>query len=200
MKRAFTQRPSRRTQLFFRLIFTVAVAMCLSTVARSQSFVGLGIGYGLPTTQLEPVATGDLRIAAQYGVHRYCNIWPVLTLQYDHFLERNDASVLRTAFTQALALQGHLRWFPWGSTTLPLYGAVGTGLSVISGDDDASTVGMTGTLGVGFLLNYDSPCCDWFLDLQVNYQAMNMLRDETRPHLSALGATITFNLPLGGSR
>lgn len=182
---------------FFILLLSSAISPC---IVHAQSFVGLGVGYVLPATQLDPVATGDLRIAAQYGLHRYCNVWPVVSLQYDHLFERDDASVLKARYSQALALQGHLRWFPWGSTTTPLYGAVGTGISVVTGDDDASTVGLIGNVAVGYLLNYDTPCCDWFLDLQVNYTAFNMLRDEARPHLSGLGATLTFNLPLGGKR
>jgi hypothetical protein len=55
-------------------------------------------------------------------------------------------------------------------------------------------------LEAGYLLNYENPCCDWFITLSARYTTNNMLRDLDRPHLSGLSGMIHFNFPLGGGK
>jgi hypothetical protein len=77
---------------------------------------------------------------------------------------------------------------------------MGTGISIITGDDEEGKIGMPGTLEAGYLLNYENPCCDWFITLSARYTTNNMLRDLDRPHLSGLSGMIHFNFPLGGGK
>ena len=166
----------------------------------AQTFAGGGLAGVLPTTQLAPVTQFGIQGFGQYGIHRYCNVWPLLSLGYARFFEEDGLTVLDPYWNDAIMIQGHVRWFPWGSTTVPLYGGIGTGMSVILGNDDEGIVGMPGTLEVGYLFNYANPCCDWFVDVQLRYTAMNMLRDLDRPHLSGLSAAVSLNFPLGGRK
>ncbi|MBK6419303.1 MAG: hypothetical protein IPF79_08960 [Ignavibacteria bacterium] len=168
------------------------------TSSNAQTFVGLGLGGGLPTTGYADTSPYMLAGELQYGVHRYCNWWPVATLTYGHFATRDTVSIITPTYPDAFMIQGNLRWFPWGSTTTPLYASLGTGISVVLGDDDESVVGLPGTAEVGYLIHYVDPCCDWFVTLSLRYTASNMLRDLDRPHLSSLSGMIHFNLPLGG--
>ncbi len=182
-------------------IYTVCTCLLLlcsiPQTTCGQTFGAVGFGAGWPTSgygERSPVAlNGEL----QYGVHRYCNWWPVATLNYGYYSASDTLSVLTPAFPHAVTVQGNLRWFPWGSTTLPLYASLGTGLSVVIGADDKGVVGMPGTAEIGYLLFYSNPCCDWFLTLSMRYTALNMLRDLDRPHLSALSGIIHVSLPLG---
>lgn len=184
-----------------RVVLFAVVSLCSAVyAARGQTFLGGGLAGTLPTTQLAPVTQFGLQGFAQYGVHRYCNVWPMFSLGYTRMFEENGLTVLDPYWNDAVAVQAHVRWFPWGSTTLPLYGALGTGLSVIVGNDDEGVVGMPGSLEVGYLFNYANPCCDWFIDVQLRYTAMNMLRDLDRPHLSGLSAAVSINFPLGGKK
>jgi hypothetical protein len=71
---------------------------------------------------------------------------------------------------------------------------------VITGEDEASVVGMPGTVELGYLFLYTNPCCDWFVTASVRYTAYNMLRDLDRPHLSGLSGMLHLSMPLGGGK
>ncbi len=167
---------------------------------RSQTFLGLGAGAALPMTKYADESDRGLHGELQYGVHRFCNIWPVLTLNYGRYSPKDTLSALIPSHPNAVSLQANVRWFPWNATKFPLYASIGTGLSIITGEDDASTVGMPGTLEVGYLFLYSNPCCDWFITASARYTAYNMLRDLDRPHLSGLSGMLHVSMPLGGGK
>ena len=175
------------------LFMTVMQAPC-------QTFVGAGLGAAMPMTQYADESDMGLHGELLYGINRFCDVWPMLTLNYGRYAPKDTLSALTPSHPNAVSLQAGIRWFPWSSTKFPLYAALGTGLSVITGEDDASVVGMPGTVELGYLLFYENPCCDWFLTASVRYTAYNMLRDGDRPHLSGLQGMVHFSMPLGGGR
>lgn len=169
-----------------------------STPMSGQTFLGIAGGAALPTTQYADQSNLGIHGELQYGIHRFCDLWPVLSLNYGRYGAKDTLSALTPSHPNAISLQASLRWFPWGSQSFPLYAAIGTGLSVVTGEDDESVVGMPGSLEVGYLLFYKNPCCDWFLTVSARYTAFNMLRDLDRPHLSGMGGMIGLGIPLGG--
>lgn len=179
------------------LLSVVLVTIAATTPLLSQSFLGLGAGIVEPTTGFADQSKMGLHGELEYGVHRFCNVWPVLTLNYGRYEPLDTVSALTYSHPNVFTLQGSIRWFPWGSTTLPLYASLGTGLSVITGDDEESVVGMPGSIEVGYLLFYKNPCCDWFITAAARYSAFNMLRDLQRPHLSSVSGILRFSMPLG---
>lgn len=177
-----------------------ALLFAFACDGRSQTFLGLGAGAALPMTKYADESDRGLHGELQYGVHRFCNIWPVLTLNYGRYSPKDTLSALIPSHPNAVSLQANVRWFPWNATKFPLYASIGTGLSIITGEDDASTVGMPGTLEVGYLFRYSNPCCDWFITASARYTAYNMLRDLDRPHLSGLSGMLHVSMPLGGGK
>lgn len=179
--------------------FLVALLFVLTphTPLLSQTFLGLGAGIAQPTTGYADQSNMGIHGELEYGVHRYCNVWPVLSLNYGRYEPLDTLSALTPSHPNAVTLQGSIRWFPWGATTIPLYASLGTGLSVITGDDEESVVGMPGSIEVGYLLFYKNPCCDWFVTASARYSAFNMLRDLDRPHLSSVSGMLRFSMPLG---
>lgn len=180
-------------------LIIVGGVLC-STTATAQTFLGLGAGVALPTTQYADQSSMGIHGEIQYGIHRFCDFWPMLSLNYGRYPTKDTLSALAYSHPNALTIQASLRWFPWGSQSFPLFAAVGTGLSVITGDDDESVVGMPGSVELGYLLFYKNPCCDWFLSVAARYAAYNMLRDLDRPHLSGFGGVVSVGIPLGGGR
>lgn len=167
--------------------------------SKGQTFLGIGVGAALPTTQYDIQSNLGLHGELQYGINRFCDWWPVLTLNYGHYSARDTLSALIPSHPNTTSIQANLRWFPWGSSTTPLYASLGTGVSVITGEDNEGVVGMPGTIEAGYLFNYDNPCCDWFITVSARYTAYNMLRDLDRPHLSGLQGMVHLSIPLGGS-
>ncbi len=179
---------------------SVVAMVVLAVQAPCQTFLGAGLGAAMPMTKYADESDMGLHGELQYGIHRFCDIWPVLTLNYGRYAPKDTLSALTPSHPNAVSLQANVRWFPWSSTKIPLYASVGTGLSVITGEDDASVVGMPGTLELGYLFLYDNPCCDWFITASLRYTAFNMLRDLDRPHLSGLSGMLHLSMPLGGGR
>lgn len=177
-----------------RVLFFVFVLH--GTVLHAQTFLGLGVGAAMPTTQYEPRSNTAFHGELQYGINKYCDWWPVLTVNYGRYSAPDTLSPLVAALPNATSVQANLRWFPWGSQTLPLYASLGTGLSVITGEDEEGVVGMPGTIEAGYLFNYENPCCDWFVTVSARYTAYNMLRDLDRPHLSGLQGMVHLSIPL----
>ena len=176
---------------------------CIGQYANAQSFVGFGLGAGLPQTQYSEQSNLGLHGELQYGVHKFCNMWPVLTVNYGSYgpidsLEYTSPRIY--SLPSVLNVQANIRWFPWDAPNIPLYIGFGTGISIITGDDDEGILGMPGTLEAGYLLNYENPCCDWFITLSARYTTFNMLRDLDRPHLSGLSGMIHLGIPLGGGK
>lgn len=171
-----------------------------SLTLRGQTFLGIAGGAALPTTQYAEQSELGIHGELQYGIHRFCDLWPVLSVNYGRYNAKDTLTAVMPSHPNAISVQASLRWFPWGSQSFPLYAAIGTGLSVITGEDDESVVGMPGSLELGYLLFYKNPCCDWFLTVSARYTAFNMLRDLDRPHLSGLGGMIGVGIPLGGGR
>jgi hypothetical protein len=182
------------------LLAGIIVASAGAVQAPCQTFLGAGLGASMPMTRYVDESELGLHGELQYGIHRFCDVWPVLTLNYGHYAPMDTLSALTPSHPDVFSLQANVRWFPWGSTTFPLYTSIGTGLSVINGEDDASTVGMPGTVELGYLFLYENPCCDWFLTASVRYTAFNMLRDLDRPHLSGLSGMLHLSMPLGGGK
>lgn len=177
------------------------IALSIAAVqAPCQTFLGAGLGASMPMTRYTDESELGLHGELQYGIHRFCDVWPVLTLNYGRYSPVDTLSALTPSHPDVFSLQANVRWFPWGSTTFPLYAGIGTGLSVINGEDDASTVGMPGTVELGYLFLYTNPCCDWFITASVRYTAFNMLRDLERPHLSGLSGMLHLSMPLGGGK
>jgi hypothetical protein len=174
--------------------------LCWAMQANGQTFIGVSGGAAMPTTQYADQSELGIHGDVQYGIHRFCDFWPVLSLNYGRYQPKDTLSALTPSHPNAVSLQASMRWFPWGSQSLPLYAALGTGLSVITGEDDESVIGMHGSVEVGYLLFYKNPCCDWFITLSARYTAYNMLRDLDRPHLSGLGGYVGIAFPLGGGR
>lgn len=173
------------------------VFMLGSMHAFAQSFVGGGVGGVLPTTEQGRFHNSGFLVEAQAGIHKYCNVWPVAMLTVNRFSVRDDIPRTHDGYPTSISLQGQLRYFPWGTNGMPLFGALGTGLSVIPSDaDDAFSVGMLGTIEIGYLWHYRNPCCDWFMTFSVRYTAYNMLRDLQRPHLSGVAGVIAIGVPL----
>jgi len=188
---------TNRVSLFLVLIMTI---WQLGAVRGSaQTFLGLGLGAAAPETQYKLRANTGYHGELQYGINRFCDWWPVITLNYGSYPAPDTLSALTAAYPEAISFQANLRWFPWGSQNLPLYASLGTGLSVVSGEDNEGVLGMPGTIEAGYLFNYDNPCCDWFVALSARYTAYNMLRDLDRPHMSGLQAMVHVGIPLGGS-
>ena len=186
-------------------LFLLGMIMCCmiggAQSAYGQSFIGLGLGAGLPQTQFVDQSNLGLHGELQYGLHRYCKLWPVFTVNYGNYqpidsLEYTSPRIY--SLPHVLNVQANVRWFPWGAPTVPLYLGIGTGLSVIVGKDKEGKVGMPGTIEAGYLFNYENPCCDWFITLSARYTTNNMLRDKDRPNLSSLAGMVHFSIPLGG--
>jgi len=183
------------------LIVTIlAIGSATGPAAYGQTFLGIGIGGSLPSTGLADGADYGLNGEIRYGLHRYCNVWPVAAISFDTYPENDTATAIAQTYPTAVSAMASLRWFPWGSTSTPLYASIGTGLAVNLGNDSELPVGLPGQLGIGYLFLYENPCCDWFLDVQLRYTAYNMLRDLDRPHLSALTLMIAVGIPLGGAQ
>ncbi|MFM8840352.1 MAG: hypothetical protein ACKOFB_04545 [bacterium] len=185
------------------LLFMILGLIIASGHSNAQTFVGLGVGAAMPETQYPEQSNLGLHGEFQYGVHKFCNMWPVFTVNYGHYapvdsLEYTSPRVY--SLPNVVNIQANIRWFPWDAPNIPLYLSMGTGISIITGDDEEGKIGMPGTLEAGYLFHYDNPCCDWFLTLAARYTANNMLRDLDRPHLSGLSGMITLNFPLGGGR
>ncbi len=180
-------------------IVLLAVGLLACTDALSQTFLGVGVGAAAPTTQYTERSNLGFHGELQYGINRFCDWWPVITLNHGRYAAPDTLSPLTAAYPGATSFQANLRWFPWGSQNVPLYASLGTGLSVVTGEDQEGVLGMPGTIEAGYLLNYDTPCCDWFVAISARYTAYNMLRDLDRPHLSGLQGMIHLGIPLGGS-
>ena len=168
--------------------------------AHAQEFIGLGLGAGNPTQNYSGISNLALHGEALFGVHRYCNIWPVIQLQYGNYLIEDTVTAITTTYPETYSVQAALRWFPWGVTSVPLYGSVGTGVTVVSTSEDQRAVGLPVTAEIGYLVNYDNPCCSWFLTLAVRYSAHNVIGDSDVPGRGVLSGIVQFNLPLGGGR
>lgn len=188
----------------FLLLTLVVICVVLSSSVlqklQAQTFLGIGVGGSLPATGLADGADYGLNGEIRYGLHRYCNVWPVASISFDTYPENDTVTAIAQTYPTAVSAMASVRWFPWGSTTTPLYGSIGTGLAVNLGNDSELPVGLPGQLGIGYLFLYENPCCDWFLDLQLRYTAYNMLRDLDRPHLSALTLMVAVGIPLGGAQ
>ena len=187
-----------------RIILSLVVILgfgFMQQTIKAQTFLGLGIGAAIPQSQYPDLSNLGLHGELQYGMHRFCNIWPVFTLNYGHYspvdsLEYTNPRIY--ALPNVINLQANVRWFPWGAPTVPLYVGLGTGISVITGDDEEGAIGMPGTVEAGYLFNYENPCCDWFITLSARYTVHNMLRDLDRPHLAGASGMVHFSFPLGG--
>lgn len=167
--------------------------------ASGQTFLGIGLGASLPQTEYSQRANTGYHGELQYGINRFCDWWPVMTLNYGHYAIPDTLNANTAGYPTTASFQANLRWFPWGSTCVPLYASLGTGLSIVTGEDNEGVVGMPGTIEAGYLINYDTPCCDWFVTISARYTAFNMLRDLDRPHLSGLQGMVHLSIPLGGS-
>ncbi len=187
---------SRIRQICLPMLLFLVVVM----KAPCQTFVGAGLGAAMPMTQYADESDMGLHGELLYGINRFCDVWPMLTLNYGRYAPKDTLSVLTPSHPNVVSLQAGIRWFPWSSTKFPLYAALGTGLSVITGEDEASVVGMPGTVELGYLFLYTNPCCDWFVTASVRYTAYNMLRDLDRPHLSGLSGMLHLSMPLGGGK
>lgn len=181
-----------------RTFITVWMLLAASLAMRGQTFVGGCLKAGMPTTEYSAIGDYVLGVEGRIGIHRYCNIWPFAMISYDRLSVDASRPDFLPRYQDVVQAMGGLRWYPFGSTTFPLYGSVATGISYIPESDGASNVGLPGSLDVGFLLWYENPCCDWFLDVSLRYSALNMLRDLDRPHLSSLSLIIAIGLPIGG--
>jgi hypothetical protein len=175
----------------------------MSQTSNAQTFVGLGLGAAMPQTQFPEQSDLGLHGELQYGVHKFCNMWPVFTVNYGYYgpidsLEYTNPRIY--SLPNVINVQANVRWFPWDAPNVPFYLSMGTGISIITGDDEEGKIGMPGTLEAGYLFNYENPCCDWFITLSARYTTNNMLRDLDRPHLSGLSGMIHLNIPLGGGK
>lgn len=195
-----------RYRFFIRQVLLYVISAGLLSLGspgsslKAREFLGLGIGVGKPTQNYSGISNLALQGEALFGVHRYCNIWPVIQLQYGNYLIEDTVTAITTTYPETYSVQAALRWFPWGATSVPLYGSVGTGVTVVSTSEDQRAVGLPVTAEIGYLVNYDNPCCSWFLTLAVRYSAHNVIGDSDVPGLGVLSGIVQFNLPLGGGR
>ncbi len=91
-----------------------------------------------------------------------------------------------------------VRWFPWGcSSSLPLYVAGQVSVGTVSGSDNAGHIGLGAGANAGILLFHPNNCASWFVDVNVRYHAPNLLlKSSSRPVLSVIGVSLTFNIAL----
>lgn len=180
------------------LLLSILAMLLLSVVgvsAQSTSFVGIGPVYSLPqdtfSVSNKPAFGGSL----VYVSRKYCQLWPGVRINFTANQAREDTT--RIYYQNAISISPDVRYFFTKPTEFPLYVNAMIHFGGISGTDSASRTGLGIGGGLGYLLHYDSDCCNWFLDLYAQYQAPNLiLRSDDRPLLTSILLGLSFNLSL----
>lgn len=171
------------------------LALAAGDLPAQTLFLGLGPTYAIPQGKLEETNKGSFGGSLVIGSRKYCQLWTGLRLGYTEYQRQTDTT--RNYFTEAITLSPEARYFFAQPLDFPLYMHGMLTFSGISGTDSATRTGLGGGLGLGYLLFYDSNCCNWFLDLYANYHAPNLiLRSDDRPALSAIVVGINLNFGL----
>lgn len=182
----------------------VALALLFSPRASAQTtFLGGGPTYTLPQGSFAESNGNAWGGLLTYESRKYCQLWFGLRLHYTHNVPLDTAAPEFTGgpyYTDAVSLAPTARFFFTKPLEFPLYLQGMLHFSSISTSDSLSTaspVGLGVGIGAGYLIMYDSDCCNWFFDIYAHYQVPNLiLRSSERPALPALVVGLNFNYSL----
>lgn len=192
LSREFQRMLSMKLRLALALFL---IALAVGDLPAQTLFLGLGPTYAIPQGSFEETNKESFGGSLVIGSRKYCQLWTGLRLGYTEYQRRTDTT--SNYYTEAITLSPEARYFFAQPLDFPLYVHGMLTFSGISGTDSATRTGLGGGLGLGYLLFYDSNCCNWFLDLYANYHAPNLiLRSDLRPSLSAIVVGVNLNFGL----
>jgi|GEM_PF-743060 len=185
-------------------VLLLALVLLVSAQGTAQTtFLGIGPTYTIPQDTFARTNGPALGVDLTYESRKYCQLWFGLRFNYTHNVVGDSISPdfhRRPYYTDAVSLAPTARFFFSKPLDFPLYLQGMVHFSSIATSDTASgasTAGLGAGIGAGYLLMYNSDCCNWFLDLYAHYQAPNLiLRSGERPVLPAIVVGLNFNYSL----
>lgn len=173
------------------------VLLCGSEALFAQTYIGAGLNYVTPLSKFKEVNKPTFGWNVQVESRNFCKLWYGLRVDYFN-LEKAD-TLTTDYYKNFILLSPQIRYNftncnDYKKKLIPYIQALFT-LSSITGTDEASKLGLGGSVGGGITYGFSLFKTCFLLDLNVLYNADNFIaKVETRPSLESVTASINLSV------